>query len=249
MVNIVFHSVAAATDDSGDELEAQEDLLNDPVYDEVNPEVSQSSSGDFGLSQLYDRDKMYATPISIRGTVGYLAPELFMSSTATYKCDVFSFGILLFEIVGKRRNFYHQDETRGWFPQQVLDYFKKGKLEEFIIELGIDAKDREQAKKVLMVALWCIQYKPEDRPSMSSVVKILEGEIEIREPPCSFQFMAFPNEDSQVSITMHSDSMIVQEMNEGDSEDFPAVVDCDIEIFTPSMEKFEIAMSSSSESY
>lgn len=72
---------------------------------------------DFGLAKLFSRDNTHITMTGGRGTPGYAAPELWMPQPVTHKCDVYSFGMLLFEIIGRRRN---MDTTLGdslqWFP-------------------------------------------------------------------------------------------------------------------------------------
>jgi len=59
---------------------------------------------DFGLAKLCNRENTHITMTGGRGTPGYAAPELWMPFPVTHKCDVYSFGILLFEIIGRRRN-------------------------------------------------------------------------------------------------------------------------------------------------
>ncbi|KAI4966417.1 hypothetical protein ZWY2020_040986 [Hordeum vulgare] len=72
---------------------------------------------DFGLAQLLNRADTHKTVSGMRGTPGYAAPEMWMQAGATEKCDVYSFGILLFEILGRRRNFDEAaPESQQWFP-------------------------------------------------------------------------------------------------------------------------------------
>jgi serine/threonine protein kinase len=59
---------------------------------------------DFGLAKLCNRENTHITMTGGRGTPGYAAPEMWMPFPVTHKCDVYSFGILLFEIIGRRRN-------------------------------------------------------------------------------------------------------------------------------------------------
>ncbi|KAK9912500.1 hypothetical protein M0R45_036362 [Rubus argutus] len=121
--------------------------------------------------------------------MGYIAPELFYKNIGgvSNKADIYSFGMLLMEIAGKRKNLneFAANSSQIYFPSWVYDQFNKGKDME--IE---DATDEEKkiTKKMLKVALWCIQMKPSDRPnSMNQVVKMLEGEIEcIPMPPPPF---------------------------------------------------------------
>jgi serine/threonine protein kinase len=73
---------------------------------------------DFGLAKLCNREKTHITMTGGRGTPGYAAPEMWMPFPITHKCDVYSFGMLLFEIIGRRRNLNIQlPESQQWFPR------------------------------------------------------------------------------------------------------------------------------------
>ncbi|PIA24864.1 hypothetical protein AQUCO_16800001v1 [Aquilegia coerulea] len=128
---------------------------------------------DFGLAKL-NRDLSHFAQTGYRGTPGYAAPEVSMNHpSVTYKCDVFSYGIMLFDIL-RRKKYTEGDE---WFPAQVWEHLQIGKLDKIIMECGIGVEDKEDAEILSKVALLCAQYKAHDRPSMSTVVKMLEGEI------------------------------------------------------------------------
>lgn len=95
-----------------------------PLNKNFNPKVS-----DFGLAKLCNRDNTHITITGGRGTPGYAAPELWMPFPITHKCDVYSFGILLSEIIGRRRN--HDSkvaEGQEWFPMRVWNKFDTGQL-------------------------------------------------------------------------------------------------------------------------
>ncbi|XP_065046354.1 G-type lectin S-receptor-like serine/threonine-protein kinase SD2-5 [Musa acuminata AAA Group] len=149
-----------------------------------NPKVA-----DFGLAKLMKRENTHLSMPGGRGTPGYAAPEMWMPSPVTHKCDVYSFGMLHFEIVGRRRNFDGDvTESQQWFPKIVYDKFESGALAEIVSSCGIEEEiDREKAERVLKAALWCVQYTAEARPPMSKVVMMLEGEMEITPPTNPFQ--------------------------------------------------------------
>ncbi|PIN26129.1 Serine/threonine protein kinase [Handroanthus impetiginosus] len=135
---------------------------------------------DFGLAKLCNREDTHVTVTGYRGTPGYLAPEFTLKNfPITYKCDVYSFGILLFEIVGRRKNtnVSGSSDSLDWFPKQVWEEYEKGKLMELT------------AERMAMVALWCAQDSPEKRPPMSAVVKMLEGGVEIMPPAKPFRYL------------------------------------------------------------
>ncbi|KMT07736.1 hypothetical protein BVRB_6g146580 isoform B [Beta vulgaris subsp. vulgaris] len=123
-----------------------------------------------------------------RGTPGYAAPELWSPYPVTHKCDVYSFGMLLFEVVGRRRN--HDINLSGksqeWLPRWAYERFEKRELGEMLSLVGVHEEDKKKADIMVKVALWCVQYLPNSRPTMSSVVKMLEGGVEIDSPPNPF---------------------------------------------------------------
>jgi hypothetical protein len=108
-----------------------------------------------------------------------MAPELFYKNIGgvSYKADVYSFGMLLMKMAGRRKNLNAVAEhtSQIYFPTWVYDQLNDGKD----IEIE-DATDEEKkiGKKMIIVALWCIQMMPGDRPSMNKVVQMLEGEVE-----------------------------------------------------------------------
>ncbi|PIA26541.1 hypothetical protein AQUCO_09100021v1 [Aquilegia coerulea] len=152
---------------------------------------------DFGLAKLLNRDESHVPLTRIRGTIGYNAPETWMpGSQVTYKCDVYSFGMMLFEVLGKRSN----GMGENWFPAQVWEKFEKGQLEHVLRDCGITKKDSEKAKILSLVALWCAQYTPEIRPSMIDVVLMLEKRIPVGRPPYPFQFRQSSNSSVPPSV-------------------------------------------------
>ncbi|XP_060670644.1 rust resistance kinase Lr10-like [Ziziphus jujuba] len=169
---------------------------------------------DFGLAKLCNRENTHITMTGGRGTPGYAAPELWMPFPITHKCDVFSFGMLLFEIIGRRRNLdISLPESQKWFPKWVWKKFESGEVGDLIIVCGIEEKDRKMAERMVKVALWCVQHRPQLRPSMSVVVKMLEGAVEIPTPINPFEYMiseipcpALPPHASQTSSILDSDS-------------------------------------------
>ncbi|KAM2192984.1 hypothetical protein ACFX1Q_028611 [Malus domestica] len=162
----------------------------------LNPKVA-----DFGLAKLCNRGSSQMLLTKGRGTPGYAAPEMWKPYPVTHKCDVYSFGMLLFEVVGRRRNFDEDvNESHEWLPRWIWNMFHNNELEEVLSFCGIEEQDREKAEKMIMVALLCIQHAPEARPLMSNVVQMLEGHNEIDSPPFPFQHLQSP----QGNLTQHS---------------------------------------------
>ncbi|XP_047320285.1 rust resistance kinase Lr10-like [Impatiens glandulifera] len=155
-----------------------------------NPKVA-----DFGLAKLCNREDTHVTMSGYRGTPGYSAPEVLLHSiSVTQKCDVYSFGMLLFEIIGRRKNTKvgssMENDTLDWFPLRVWEGYEKGEL---IVALTmcreIEERHVESVERMAMVALWCVQESPKLRPPMSSVIRMLEGVVEITSPPNPFGYL------------------------------------------------------------
>ncbi|KAK4258280.1 hypothetical protein QN277_007744 [Acacia crassicarpa] len=178
-----------------------------------NPKIA-----DFGLARLYSVDDSTIALTAARGTIGYMAPELFYKNIGgvSYKADVYSFGMLLMEMASQRRNLnpHVEHSSQLYFPLWIYDQFDEAKdieMEDFSKE------DKDLAKKMFLVALCrCIQLKPADRPSMGKVIEMLEADdVESLEMPPKPSL--YPNEEVLVddgsyssnttsTISMHSHS-------------------------------------------
>ncbi|XP_030476660.2 rust resistance kinase Lr10-like [Syzygium oleosum] len=139
---------------------------------------------DFGLAKLYPTDHSTISMTAARGTLGYMAPELFYRNIGgiSYKADVYSFGMLLMEMAGRRKNINANAEhsSQIYFPLWVYDQVN----EEKSVETEVVAEERKVIKNMIIVALWCIQLNPDHRPSMSKVLEMLEKDIgELQMPP------------------------------------------------------------------
>lgn len=150
-----------------------------------NPKIS-----DFGLAKLCSKEQSAVSMTALRGTPGYIAPEVFSRNfgRVSHKSDVYSFGMLLIDMVEGRS--YHNDDLtpgssgQGYFPDWIYGRLEQGQ----VIGSGIDtAADANIAKQLTTVGLWCIQWYPMDRPSMKLVVQMLEGEgSDLTMPPNPF---------------------------------------------------------------
>ncbi|PON96845.1 GPCR kinase [Trema orientale] len=145
---------------------------------------------DFGLARLCPLDDNIVSLTAARGTLGYIAPELFYKNIGgvSYKADVYSFGMLLMEMASRRKNVNSaaENSSQVHFPSWVSNQFSEG----LDIDLGVETEEASKIiKKMMIVALWCIQFKPLDRPSMSKVVEMLEeNSVSIEMPPTKFSF-------------------------------------------------------------
>ncbi|KAI9215559.1 hypothetical protein POPTR_T085100v4 [Populus trichocarpa] len=146
---------------------------------------------DFGLAKLLKTDQTKTTT-AIRGTKGYVAPEWFKNLPVTTKVDIYSFGILLLELVCCRKNFEinamqeHQIVLADW----ACDCLKEGKLNLLVEEDGEAMEDMKRVERFVMVAIWCIQEDPSLRPGMKKVVQMLEGGVQVSVPPDPSSFIS-----------------------------------------------------------
>ncbi|XP_058075535.1 G-type lectin S-receptor-like serine/threonine-protein kinase LECRK3 [Magnolia sinica] len=146
---------------------------------------------DFGLAKLLNTDQT-RTSTGIRGTRGYVAPEWFMNMPITAKVDVYSFGIVLLEIVCCRKNVESKpaSEEEEILSDWAYDCYREGKLN-LLVESDEDAVvDKQKVERLVKVAIWCIQEEPTLRPSMKKVTQMLEGAVAVSVPPDPSSFFS-----------------------------------------------------------
>ncbi|KAL5555693.1 hypothetical protein UlMin_037929 [Ulmus minor] len=135
---------------------------------------------DFGLAKLLKPDQT-RTFTGIRGTRGYVAPEWHRKLPITVKADVYSFGIVLLEIICCRKNvIWDLPEEEAILEDWAFDCFQSGELLKLV---GSEEIEKRELGRMVKVALWCIQDEPSLRPSMKKVLLMLEGTVDIPIPP------------------------------------------------------------------
>lgn len=154
--------------------------------DNFCPKVS-----DFGMSKLTNNEEKMSMS-KIRGTRGYMAPEWVINKEPiTAKADVFSFGVVLLELVAGMRCWEFRresvDSVDWYFPRWAYDKIFIEKKVEDILDARIlgDFEDRvklEMVERMVKTAMWCLQDRAEARPSMGKVTKMLDGLVELTEP-------------------------------------------------------------------
>ncbi|MBA0841924.1 hypothetical protein Goarm_001776, partial [Gossypium armourianum] len=137
---------------------------------------------DFGLAKLLMGDHTRTFTV-VRGTRGYMAPEWHKNVPISAKADVYSYGIVLLETVFCRRNLDTTVSNPEEIMLSILVYkcLVEKKLDKLVLGEEVDKKSLE---RMVMVALWCIQDEPALRPSIKTVVMMLEGITDICIPPC-----------------------------------------------------------------
>ncbi|CAJ2634778.1 unnamed protein product [Trifolium pratense] len=137
---------------------------------------------DFGLAKLLMPDQSKTFTV-IRGTRGYMAPEWNKTTPISLKADIYSYGIMLLEILCCTRNL----DVTVLEPEEILlsgwayKVFVAGEVSKLF---PWEVIDKDVLENMVKVALWCIQDDPLIRPTMKGVVLMLEGVTDIAIPPC-----------------------------------------------------------------
>ncbi|XP_072952004.1 G-type lectin S-receptor-like serine/threonine-protein kinase At2g19130 [Typha angustifolia] len=158
---------------------------------------------DFGLAKLVSRD-FSRVLTTLRGTRGYLAPEWITGVAITAKADVYSYGMMLFEIISGRRN-TEQGEggSASFFPTLSATKLIEGNLEGLLDPRLDGGANFEELERACKVACWCIQDDESSRPTMGQIVQILEGFLEVNTPPIPRSLQALV--ESPDHINFYSD--------------------------------------------
>jgi len=141
---------------------------------------------DFGMAKLFGRD-FSRVITTIRGTIGYLAPEWISGVAITPKVDVYAYGMVLLEIVSGKRNSSVSCSCGSnhdvYYPVHVAREIIDGDVRSLLDSRLCGEVNLKEAEIACKVACWCIQDDEFDRPTMGEVVQILEGLLEVNIPP------------------------------------------------------------------
>ncbi|XP_077243464.1 cysteine-rich receptor-like protein kinase 25 isoform X2 [Tasmannia lanceolata] len=138
---------------------------------EMHPKIS-----DFGMARIFGIDQSEGNTNKIAGTYGYMAPEYAMRGLFSVKSDVFSFGVLLLEIVSgqKNSNFYESDRGED-LPSYAWRHWNGGTILQMIDSSVREFCPASEAMRCIHIGLLCVQEDTADRPAMSSIVLMLDS--------------------------------------------------------------------------
>ncbi|KAJ8513164.1 hypothetical protein OPV22_003598 [Ensete ventricosum] len=156
---------------------------------------------------LFDKDKDARTR-RVVGTYGYMSPEYAMDGIFSVKSDVFSFGVLVLEIVsGKKNRGVYQSSHHLNLLAHIWSLWNEGKgLELADGSMGQSSLPVAQVMRCIKVGLLCVQERPEDRPTMSSVVMMLGGDSGLLPKPRQPGFIVANDPSGTNSSTSKQDS-------------------------------------------
>ncbi|OMO64898.1 hypothetical protein COLO4_31710 [Corchorus olitorius] len=138
---------------------------------DMTPKIS-----DFGLARIFGVDQTQATTRRVVGTYGYMSPEYVMHGQFSVKSDAYSFGVLVLEIVsGKRNSNFYQTDGAKDLISYVWKHWKDGTPLEVLDPTLRDSYSRNEVMRCIQIGLLCVQEDPIDRPTMATIVLMLNS--------------------------------------------------------------------------
>ncbi|XP_050153908.1 cysteine-rich receptor-like protein kinase 10 [Malus sylvestris] len=138
---------------------------------EMHPKIS-----DFGMARIFGVDQTQASTNRIVGTYGYMSPEYAMHGHFSIKSDLYSFGVLVLEIIsGKKNSYFFQTDAAEDLMSHAWKLWRDGAPLELLDPCLWDSYSRTEVIRCIHISLLCVQEDPADRPTMQSVVLMLNS--------------------------------------------------------------------------
>uniref|UniRef100_A0A2N9GGI6 Uncharacterized protein n=1 Tax=Fagus sylvatica TaxID=28930 RepID=A0A2N9GGI6_FAGSY len=168
---------------------------------EMNPKIS-----DFGMARLFALDQSEGNTSRIVGTYGYMAPEYVMHGQFSVKSDVFSFGVLVLEIVsGQKNSCFRNGENIEDLRSFAWKNWKDGTTSNLVDPTLKDVSTTE-IMRCIHIGLLCVQENVADRPTMASIVLMLSSYSMTLPIPSKPAFFMHSNTESNIFLQLENDS-------------------------------------------
>ncbi|XP_064971917.1 receptor-like serine/threonine-protein kinase SD1-8 isoform X2 [Musa acuminata AAA Group] len=175
----------------------------------MNPKIS-----DFGMARIFGGDESEVNTKRVVGTYGYMSPEYAMDGIFSVKSDVFSLGVLILEIISGKKNRGIYDSSRSL---NLLGYtwslWREGKGIDLVDEAIGDSYPKAEVLRCMKVGLLCVQERPEDRPTMSSVLFMLGSDSALLPQPRQPGFVAMRGPLEPDSSRSKQDSLSINNVS------------------------------------
>ncbi|XP_059624155.1 G-type lectin S-receptor-like serine/threonine-protein kinase At1g11410 isoform X1 [Cornus florida] len=162
----------------------------------MNPKIS-----DFGMARIFGGDQIEANTNRVVGTYGYMSPEYAMEGLFSIKSDIFSFGVVVLEIICGRKNSSYNQENFQNLIGHVWDLWRKGESLDIVDSSLGESYQTHQVLRCIHIALLCVQEQANDRPTMSAVVVMLCNETSLPLPKQPAFISRRPNNGPDSSST------------------------------------------------
>ncbi|XP_057764755.1 G-type lectin S-receptor-like serine/threonine-protein kinase At1g11300 isoform X2 [Salvia miltiorrhiza] len=160
---------------------------------------------DFGMARIFGGREDQANTARVVGTYGYMAPEYAMRGRFSEKTDVFSFGVIVLEIINGRRNTsFYDDDMALSLLEHAWRLWNQGNFEEFIDQRIYSPSLVAEIIRCINIGLLCVQEFPDKRPTMSTVLSMLGKEIAILPSPEQPAFTKKPTRNHLLSSSSQS---------------------------------------------
>ncbi|XP_050363577.1 receptor-like serine/threonine-protein kinase SD1-8 isoform X2 [Argentina anserina] len=139
---------------------------------DMNPKIS-----DFGMARIVGDDDIRGQTKRVVGTIGYMSPEYAMDGLFSEKSDVFSFGVIILEVISGKKNiaFFYVDQSQNLLSR-AWNLWKDGNWLGLMDSALLDSCSSNEVMRYIQIGLLCVQERAIDRPYMSDVVFMLSNE-------------------------------------------------------------------------